>query len=126
MIRLLTYALLFVAVLISISMHTKPDRETHLRELSSALLANINAVVPEGIDVPEETVEKLRADSVVAKMLDRMFVLDDYVAVTVGSVVAGDNKYVISVGAFDNVFALSQAGVTEKIVYKLREKGFVD
>lgn len=126
MIRLFVYLLLFVTVFVSVCMHTKPDREMHLHEISSSLMANINAVVPEGVVIPEETIEKLNADSVVTTMLDKMFVVDDYVAFTVGRVVAGDNKYVISVGFFDKVFALSQEGITEKVVYKLREKGIVD
>ena len=107
-------------------MHTKPDREMHLHEISYSLMANIKAVVPEGVVIPEETIEKLNADTVVTKMLDKMFVVDDYVAFTVGRIVAGDNKYVISVGFFDKVFALSQEGVKEKVIYKLREKGIVD
>ena len=48
MIRLLVYLLLFVTVFVSVCMHTKPDREMHLHEISSSLMANINAVVPEG------------------------------------------------------------------------------
>ena len=117
MIRLFVYVLIFITVLVSVCIHTKPDREEHLRELSSSLLENIDAVSPvKGVD----------ADEFVAEVLDKLFVVEEYVALTVGSIVYGGEKYVISVGVLGNVFTLSKDDVTERVVRRLRERGIVD
>lgn len=126
MIRLITCLLLTVAVLVSICMHTKPGREAHMEKLSSSLFANMDGVLPEGMEIPAKVMEGMKSEGVVETMLDRMLVVDDYAACTVGRIVVGDNRYVVSVGVIGNVFALSQDGMAEMFVYRLREKGFID
>ena len=126
MIRLVVFTLLTVAVLVSVGMHTKPGREAHIEELSSSLFANMDGVLPVGMTIPAKVMDKIKSDVVVEAMLDRMLVVDDYVACTVGRIVVGENRYVVSVGVIGNVFALSQEGMAEKVVYRLREMGLVD
>ena len=118
--------LVVAAVFVSICMHTKPDRDMHLNELSSAVMAGIRTSAPAGIEIPDEVIAKIERDSLVATMLDKMMVLEDYVAFTVGKVFVGDDGYPISVGLFGNVFALSQEDMMENFVYKMRERKLID
>ena len=108
MIRLITCSLLTVAVLVSICMHTKPGREAHMEKLSSSLFANMDGVLPEGMEIPAKVMEGMKSEGVVETMLDRMLVVDDYAACTVGRIVVGDNRYVVSVGVFDKIKGIAK------------------
>lgn len=126
MIRALICCLLTLAVVISVCMHTKPERDTHLREVSASVIESLKVSPPAGIVIPEQLIARMENDSIVTTMLDRMFVVEDYVAFTAGKIVVGGNEYVLSIGVLDNVFVLSQDDMAEKIVYRLREKKILD
>ena len=107
-------------------MHAKPERDAHLREVSASVIESLKVSPPAGIVIPEQLIARMENDSIVTTMLDRMFVVDDYVAFTAGKIVVGENEYVLSLGVLDNVFVLSQDDMAEKIVYRLREKKILD
>ena len=126
MIRALICCLLTLAVVISVCMHAKPERDAHLREVSASVIESLKVSPPAGIVIPEQLIARMENDSIVTTMLDRMFVVDDYVAFTAGKIVVGENEYMLSIGVLDNVFVLSQDDMAEKIVYRLREKKILD
>lgn len=126
MIRVLLCCLLTLAVVVSVCMHTKPERDIHLREVSASVIESLTVSPPAGIVIPEQLIARMENDSIVTTMLDMMFVVEDYVAFTAGKIVVGENEYVLSLGVLDNVFVLSQDDMAEKIVYRLREKKILD
>lgn len=126
MIKLILYPLLAILVLLSMCMHTIPDKEAHMQEIT----AQVNHFLKEGniygVKIPDSVIEKIEEEEYVSLMLRKLVLVEEYELLSLGKIVTSDNEYIISVGMLGNVIVLPKEEISEKIFLKLREKKIIE
>lgn len=126
MIKFILYPLLAILVLVSMCMHTIPDREMHMQEIEVQVSCFLKEGNIYGVKIPDNIIAKIQDEEHVSAMLDKMVVVEEHQILSLGKIVTSDNEYILSVGILGNVIVLPKEGISEKVFLKLREKKIID
>lgn len=126
MIKFILYPLLAILVLVSMCMHTIPDREMHMQEIEVQVSCFLKEGNIYGVKIPDNIIAKIQDEEHVSAMLDKMVVVEEHQLLSLGKIVTSDNEYILSVGILGDVIVLPKEGISEKVFLKLREKKIID
>lgn len=126
MVKPVVYLLLALVVLFSISVHTKPSREQHLKEVTACIMEAFRNDELLGTRINGKVLHEIEDRRLVQEMLDKMIRVDDCMLLTLCKVRTGDDDYLLSIGVLGGVIVLQKKAVAEKVLIKLRERRIVD
>lgn len=126
MVKPVVYLLLALVVLFSISVHTKPSREQHLKEVTACIMEAFRNDELLGTRINGKVLHEIEDRRLVQEMLDKMISVDDCMLLTLCKVRTGDDDYLLSIGVLGGVIVLQRKAVAEKVLIKLRERRIVD
>lgn len=121
-IKYLFYLIVFLLVGGFICAKTNPDRDEHVKTLTTTLVDEIKS----GNILPGVTETKLAgvvtSHSSVGFMVDKKLVIDDYAVFSIGKIQWIDEDYVVSLGILGKVFTFSDARVAEDYIHSLEQQ----
>lgn len=126
MVKPVVYLLLALVVLFSISVHTKPSREQHLKEVTACIMEAFRNDELLGTRINGKVLHEIEDRRLVQEMLDKMIRVDDCMLLSLCKVRTGDDDYLLSIGVLGGVIVLQKKAVAEKVLIKLRERRIVD
>ncbi len=126
MIKFILYPLLAILVLVSMCMHTIPDREMHMQEIEVQVSHILKEGSIYGVKIPDNIIAKIQEEEHISVMLRQQVVVEEHQLLSLGKIVTSDNEYILSVGILGNVIVLPKEGISEKVFLKLREKKIID
>lgn len=116
------YLCVFLVVLAVICAKTLPDKEAHVRAVSSALISEIEKgnVLP---GIADTKLSDMATDEAfVDECLANMLVIESYGVVTIGKIRWMNNEYVVSLGVLGKVFTIVDAKAAKDYISSLEDK----
>lgn len=126
MVKPVVYLLLALVVLFSISVHTKPCREQHLKEVAACIMEAFRNDELLGTRINGKVLHEIEDRRLVQEMLDKMLHVDDCMLFSLCKIRTGNDDYLLSIGVLGGVIVLQKKAVAEKVLIKLRERRIVD
>lgn len=126
MIKFILYPLLAILVLLSMCVHTIPDKEAHMQEMTSQVSHILKEGNIYGVKIPDSVIKRIEEEEHVSLMLQKLLVVEEHELLSLGKIVTAGNEYIVSVGILGNVIVLPKEEIAEKMFLKLREKKIIE